>query len=240
MTDQASDVLPRLQARIAGFLYLIIIVAGAVGYTTHSSLIVWNDAASTASNILASAQLWRLSSLVMLIMLASDVGVAAIFYLLFKPVNRTLSLVGCAFRLILVAVIAVAILFRYLALYLSNDTASTAIGINQSQALVILSVRLFEQGFTVALVFFGFHCLAIGWLILRSSFLPRFLGVLLLISGVLYLCDSTRVLVFPMVALPFDILIPSYISEIVLCLWLIVVGVNAGKWKEQAGAADSY
>jgi hypothetical protein len=61
--------------------------------------------------------------------------------------------------------------------------------------------------------------------------------VLLLIAGMLYLTDSFRLLVFPMVKLPFDILLLCYGAELALCLWLIVVGVNAEKWKEQAGAA---
>lgn len=234
MTDPLSHASARLHARVAGLLYLIIIVAGAVGYTTHSSLIVWNDAAATASNILASEQSWRLSSVAMLVMLVCDVGVAGVFYVLFKPVNRSLSLIACVFRLVLVAVVAVAMLFRYLALDLSKDTASAAIGADETQALAILSIRLFEQGFTVALVFFGFHCLAIGWLIFRSRFLPTFLGVLLSIAGLLYLFDSIRVLALPVIQLPFDILLPSYIAEIVLCLWLIVIGVNAEKWREQA------
>ena len=238
MSDPALDLSPRLQARVAGALYLVIIVAGAIGYTLHSSPIVWNDAAATADNILASEQSWRLSAAVMLVMLASDVGVAAIFYVLFRPVDRVLSLIACMFRLVLVAVVGVSILFRYLALYLAKDSYSAAIGAEQSEALVILSVRLFEQGFTIALVFFGIHCLVLGWLIFRASFLPRFLGVLLLIAGALYVIDSVRVLVLPQFTVPFDLLIPSYVAELVLCLWLLVIGLNADKWHEQAGATE--
>jgi len=237
MTDQTSRVSPRLQARIAGFLYLIIIVAGAFGYTSSSTLIVWNDAAATAGNILASEQLWRLSLGAMLVMLACDVAVAAIFYVLFKPVNKTLSLLGFAFRLVLVAIVGVTMLARYAPLLLLKDAASAAFGTDQMQALGLLSIRLFERGFTVALVFFGFHCLVIGWLIFRSGFLPRILGVLLVIAGLCYLTDSFVYLVFPVVVLPFDIVVLSYIVELALCLWLIVMGVNAEKWKEQADAA---
>ena len=237
MTDQTSKASPRRQARIAGFLYLIIIVAGGVGYTTHSTPIVWNDAAATADNILASEQSWRLSSAAMLVMLVCDVAVAAIFYVLFEPVNRALSLMGFAFRLVLVAIVGVAQLARYLPLLLLKDATSVAIGTEQTQALGLLSIKLFERGFTVALVFFGVDCLVIGWLVCRSSFLPRILGVLLSIAGLLYLTDSVRLLVFPMVTLPFDILLLSYLVEMALCLWLIVVGVNAEKWSEQAGAA---
>lgn len=227
---------PRAQARIAGFLYLVIIVAGAVGYSMHSRLFVWDDAAATAANILASEPLWRLSFAAMLVMLACDVAVAAIFYFLFEPVNRTLSLVACAFRLVLVAIVGVALLGRYAPLLLLKDTASAAFDADQLQAMALLSIQMFERGFEVALVFFGFHCLAIGWLIYRSSFLPRFLGGLLVLAGVCYLISTFRSLVFPGVAVPFDLQILSYVAEMVLCLWLLVGGVNAERWKEQASA----
>lgn len=238
MTEETSVGSPRFQARIAGFLYLIIIVAGAVGYTMHSTLFVWNDAAATAGNILASEQLWRLSFAAMLVMLACDVAVAAMFYVLFKPVNRILSLIACAFRLVLVAIVGVTLLGRYAPLLLLKDTASAAFETAQLQAIALLSIKLFERGFDVALVFFGFHCLAIGWLIYRSSFLPRFLGVFLLIAGLCYLISTFVNLVFPVVTLPFDIQILSYAAEAVLCLWLIVKGVNAERWKEQASPAE--
>ena len=237
MTDKGSLASPRSQARIAGVLYLIIIVAGAVGYTVHSTLFVWNDAAATAGNILASEQLWRLSFAAMLVMLACDVAVAGIFYVLFKPVDRALSLIACAFRLVLAAIVGVALLGRYAPLLLLKDTALAAIETDQRLAMGLLSIKMFERGFDVALVFFGFHCLAIGWLIYRSSFLPRFLGVFLLLAGLCYLISTFRNLVFPVFALPFNIQVFSYVAEMALCLWLIVKGVNAERWKEQARAA---
>ncbi len=237
MIDRTSRASPRLQARIAGFLYLIIIVAGGVGYTTHSRLFISNDAAATAGNILASEPLWRLGFGAMLVMLACDVAVAAIFYVLFEPVSRTLSLLGFALRLVLVPIVGVAMLGRYAPLLFLKDAASAAFGTDQMQALGLFSIKLFEAGFDVALVFFGFHCLAIGWLIVRSIFLPRILGVLLVIAGLCYLISTFVSPVFPVVALPFDIQLVSYGAELVLCLWLIVMGVNAEGWKEQAGAA---
>jgi hypothetical protein len=118
-----------------------------------------------------------------------------------------------------------------------KDTALSAFQTDQRQAMGLLSIKLFERGFDVALVFFGFHCLAIGWLIYRSSFLPRFLGVLLAIAGLCYLISTFVTLVVPVVALPFDIQLLSYGAEMALCLWLIVIGVNAERWKEQASAA---
>ncbi len=239
MTEQTSIASPRSQARIAGVLYLIIFVAGAIGYTVHSTLFVSNDAAATAGNILASEELWRLSLAAMLVMLACDVAVAAIFYALFRPVSRTLSLIACAFRLALVAIVGVAILGRYAPLLLLKGSATAAFETEQLQAMALLSIKLFERGFDVALVFFGFHCLAIGWLIYRSSFLPRFLGVLLVVAGLIYLISTFVNLVFPVVALPFDMQLLSYAAEAVLCLWLIVKGVNAERWMELASAAQA-
>lgn len=222
---------PRTQARIAGFLYLIIIAAGAVGYTIHSTLVVGDDAAATANNILAKTQLWRLSSAAMLVMLACDVAIAAIFYVLFRPVSRIVSLIACAFRLVLVAIIGVAMLGRYVPLLLQADTAA-AFDANQLQAAGLVAIRVFERGFDLALVFFGFHCLALGWLIFRSGFLPRLLGVAMVIAGVCYLTSTFVTLIFPVVTLPFDLQLPAFAIELALCLWLIVVGVNAAKWRE--------
>jgi hypothetical protein len=240
-TEPIVEASPRLKARIAGVLYLIIIVASGVGYTMHSTLFVWNDAAATAVNILASERLWRLSFAAMLVMLACDVAVAAIFYVLFKPVNRTLSIIACAFRLVLVAIVGVAILGRYAPLLLLKDTASAAFETDQLQAMGLLSIKMFERGFDVALVFFGFHCLAIGWLIYRSSFLPRLLGVLLFIAGLCYLTNSFAVFLIPSLArhlFPW-LLLPAFPAELGLSLWLLVKGVNVQRWNEQAGASVS-
>lgn len=237
MIGQTADVSPRLQARIAGFIYVTIIALGAVGYATHSTLTVMNDAAATAANIIASEQLWRLSIAAMLVMIAGDAAVAVIFFVLLKPVNRTLSLIGCAFRLVLVAIVGVAVLGRYAPLLLLKTPASAAFGTDQMQALSLLSIKLFERGFEIALVFFGIHCLVVGWLILGSRFLPRILGALLSIAGLLYLIDSFRILIFPTIASPFNTMPICFLFELALALWLLVTGVNAGKWREQAGLA---
>lgn len=212
------------------------IVAGAIGYSMHSMLVVWSDAAATAANILASEQMWRLSFAAMFVMLACDVGVAAIFYVLFKPVNRTLSLIACAFRLVLVALVGVALLGRYAPLLLLKDAALASFKSDQLQAMGLLSIKMFERGFDVPLVFFGFDSLVIGWLIYRSRFLPRFLGVLLIVAGLCYLISTFVTLVVPVIRLPFDILLLSYVAEMILCLWLIVIEVDAERWKEQANA----
>jgi hypothetical protein len=136
------------------------------------------------------------------------------------------------------SILGVNMLARFAPLLLLRDVASSrSFGADQMQALALLSVKLFEQGFIVALVFFGVDCLLIGWLIFRSTFLPRVLGVLLAVAGLCYLTNSFVDFVFPTLTLPSYFLLPSYVIELALSLWLIVIGVNAEKWKEQAGAA---
>lgn len=229
---------PRSLARVAGLRYLIIIVVGGFGYTTGSTLIVAGNAAATASNILASEALWRLGFAAMLIMLVCDVGVAVLLYVLFQPVNRVLALLGLAFRLVPTAMLGINMLARLAALVLLRDAASSAaLGTDQVQALALLSLKLFECGFNVALVFFGVDCLVIGWLIVRCTFLPRVLGMLMAVAGLCYLTNSFTDFLLPTLSLPFDILLPSYVAELALCLWLLARGVNTERWEAQAGAA---
>jgi hypothetical protein len=240
MTERNSTVSPRLHGRLAGLTYLIIIFVGGAGYFASSALIARGDAAATATNILASEHIWRLGLSAMLVMLICDVILASIFYVLFKPVNRTLSLIGMALRLVMTAIQAVALLALLAApILLRDERAGAAFDADQVQAAAYFSLRLFNQGFEVGLVFFGVDCLVIGWLIFRSTFLPRVLGVLLALAGLSYLINSFSDFIFPAFAFPFDILMPAYVAELALALWLVVMSVNAEKWKASDMPADA-
>lgn len=235
--EAARSSSPRLLARIAGWMYLAIIVFGGFGFFSGSEMTVAGDVPTTAANILASEQLWRLGFVALLIMLAADVVVAVLFYVLFRPVNKTLALLGCAFRLVMAAILGVVFIARFApVLFLQDAASASAFETAQIQATAYVSLRLFNRGFDVGLIFFGFDCLIIGWLIFKSTFLPRILGAGLAIAGLCYLVNSFVSLVFPMLDLPFDILLPAFVAELGLTLWLIVVGVNPEKWETQAGA----
>ena len=135
------------------------------------------------------------------------------------------------------AILGVVFIARFAPVLLLQDAASaSAFETAQIQATAYVSLRLFNRGFDVGLIFFGFDCLIIGWLIFKSTFLPRILGAGLAIAGLCYLVNSFVSLLFPMIDLPFDILLPAYVAELGLTLWLIVVGVNPEKWETQAGA----
>jgi hypothetical protein len=232
---------PRFKARIAGVLYLIIIVAAAFAEVfVRGSLIENGNAAATAANILAHELLYRLGGAADLITFACDAAVALILYELLKPVSGSLSLLAAFFRLMHVAIVGVNTLNHFAALVLLRGAHSlTAFQTDQWQALALVSLRLHAQGYNIALVFFGIHCLLIGYLISRSAFLPRILGALMAIAGLCYLTNSFANFLSPAFAArlyPY-ILMPAGVAELSLCLWLLVMGVNVPRWNEQARAA---
>ena len=231
---------PRLKARISGVLYLIIIAAAPFAEVfVRGKLVVDGDAAATATNIVADETLYRLAGGADLIAFTCDAAVAIIFYQLLKPVSRGVALAGASFRLLHVAVVAFNTLILFVPLALLRDAHLLgAFKTDQLQALALASLSLHGTGYNIGLVFFGFHCLLIGHLIFRSTFLPRILGVLMAIAGLCYLINSFANLLAP----PFQdhlypyILLPSGVAELSLCLWLLVMGVNVQRWREQASA----
>jgi hypothetical protein len=231
----------RAKARVAGLAYLIIMIAAPFAeLLVRSGAIVRGDAAATAANILASEGLWRLAFVSDLLVVVCDVTVAALLYDILKPVGRAVSLTAAFFRLALVAVSAVKALAHLAALLiLDGGEALAAFTPAQLEALSFLSVRLHGQGYSIALFFFGFHCLLVGWLIARATFLPRIIGWLMMLAGVCYVFNSAAGFIdpeFSRVLFPY-ILLPALPAEGGLTLWLLLVGVNEAKWRTQAGVA---
>lgn len=173
-------------------------------------------------------------------MYACDVGVALIFYELLKPVSRSLALLATFFRLVFVAIASANMLNHFAPLiFLSGADYLSAFKPDQLQALALVFIRLRTFGFDIALVFFGFHCLVVGYLLFRSTFFPRILGIALAIGGVGYLASILATAIPPAIGVhlfPY-IMLPAGVAEISLTLWLIIVGVNVPRWKEQASAA---
>jgi hypothetical protein len=240
MTDRIAESSPRLKARIAGLLYLLEIAAHGYGFFVFSSLIVADDAAATAANILASEPSFRLGFAADVIGIAAYVGVTALLYVLLKPVSRSVSSFAALFSLVGCAIFAANVVSRLAPLFLlGNAHYLAAFRTDQLQALALTSLKLYSQGFNISMVFFGFYCVSIGYLILRSTFLPRILGPLLMIAGLGYLINGFGLFLSPAFAahhLSLAFLAPGIVAEGSLCLWLIVVGVNAGSWRQQAGS----
>jgi hypothetical protein len=238
MTTRTIKTSPQVYARMGGILYLMIIVAGALGEIyIRGALIVSGDPVSTASNIMASQSLWRIGLTGDLMMHVFDVPLMLIFYVLLKPVNKNLALLALLFNLIQTAVLVANKLNLLMPLLLLGKAAYLkAIEPDQLYALAYLFVKLHEYGFGIGLIFFGFECLVLGYLIYRSGYLPTILGVLMAIAGLSYLINSFALLLAPAFAaiiVP-AILLPALIGETALCLWLLVRGVNAVEWEKRA------
>ncbi|HEX8138680.1 MAG TPA: DUF4386 domain-containing protein [Pyrinomonadaceae bacterium] len=216
--ERMAEASPRLKARIAGVLYLIIIVTATFAEIfVRGRLVVRSDAAATATNILAQESLYRLGGAADLINLVCDTALALLFYELLKPVGSSLSLLAAFFRLVHVAILAVSTLFHFAPLsFLTGAHDLSVFRAAQFQEQALLSLGLQARGYTITLVFFGFACLLLGILIYRSSFLPRILGVLMAIAGLCYVTGSFARLLSPAFAaylFPY-ILLPSAFGEV--------------------------
>ena len=216
----------RKSARTAGFLYLMFIATTVFAGVVRSNLIVFGDAAATANNVITSAGLFRLDFM-------SDVLAAVLFllsawalYVLLKPVDKNLALLFVLLNLGGVGVQCISLLNQFAALLLlSGADYLRVFPTDQLQALALLFLDLHKNGFMIAQVFYGAWLLPLGYLVFKSGFLPRWLGILLMIdcAGVLlwffqfFLLPGYEVITYPGLAV-------SFIAEFSLSLWLLFKG----------------
>src|SRR6266436_774177 len=237
LTKRIPETSPQVYARIGGVLYLIIIVIGFCSeFFVRDKNVVSGGVTATAINIATSESLWRISIAGELILLVCAVALTLIFYVLLRPVNKNLALLAVFFNLVEFPIEAVSKLCLFAALFLSgNADYLKTFEPRQLNALVKISLKLHDYGFGIDLVFFGFACLIYGYLLFRSGYFPRTLGVLIAIAGLSYLTNSFTLILAPAyVGRIFLILVLALIGELSLCLWLVVKGVNVPKWNEKA------
>jgi hypothetical protein len=238
MMERIAEVSPRFKARMAGVFQLLEALTATFGEViVLDRLVVSGNAAATAANILGHERLFWLGFASSLIGVAFHIAWALLIYVLLKPVNRSLSLLAAFFVLVCCAMQALTSLL-YLAplLVLQGGSALSAFTPQQLQDLSLVFLKLNARAYDIYLVFFGLWCVLIGFLIFRSTFLPRILGVLLMIDGVgwmLYLFPPLAQQLFPLIA------VAAGLAEFPLLLWLLVVGCNAERWKEQEAAAGA-
>lgn len=221
-------------ARIGGALYLVIIVIGLLGEAVvRGSLIVPGDAAATAQRILASEFLWRLGVAGQLLLLICAIALMLVFYLLLRPVSRTLALAAVYFGLVSLAVESVSALFLQQALApLTSSLYAQAANPQPLHAQAYLAILAHNNAFGIALIFFGVECLILGYLIRKSTYFPAAIGWLMQLAGLCYLVNSFSMVLSPPlqgVLFPF-ILLPSLVGESAFCLWLLFRGVDPPAW----------
>lgn len=230
-------------ARIGGILYLLIIGTGVFGELfVRNKLIVSADPTATANNIIASPLIWRIGILGDLVMHILDVPLMVVFYILLRPVNRSFVLVAVLFASVQTAVlVATKLNLLQASFFLDQADYLKAFQPEQLRVLTYLAIKSDGYGFAVGLIFFGFACLVLGYLIFKSGYLPKLIGVLIQVAGICYITNSTALILAPKFAnfLAPGILLPPFVAETSFCLWLIVKGVNVGKWREKANVLRS-
>ena len=239
--DAISDTSPRRLARIAGALYLVNIALGAfaIGFL-RGTLVVSGDAAATAHNIETHELLYRIGLAADVVVTVTNVPLAVLFYELFKVANRRLALLNAGFILVATAIEAGGLLLESPPPFLlGGGPYASALPAAQLQALAYLASDLAGIGYSLHTVFFGLDILCFAYLVLRSRFVPGAIVVLLALDGLAYLVYSFADLSAPVFAaglFPW-IQLPALVGEGSLCLWLLVVGVDAARWTERASAA---
>lgn len=233
---------PRVLSRTGGVLYLIIIAIGVFGEMfVRRRLVVPGDAAGTAAKIQSMESLWRFGIAAEYLLLICGISLAAIFLILLRPVSRDLAWLAVFFNVVSLTVEAVAGLNLIAALFpLGNANYLSAFEPEQLHTLARLAIRTHGHGFSVALLFFGCFCVVAGYLIFRSGYLPKALGILMQLAGVSYLTHSFALILAPTLAdrIFAVIFIVPFVAETSLAFWLLVKGVDVQRWSERVRAAQ--
>ena len=238
MTGRTIESSPQFYARMAGVCYLLGALASVFGQMLiPGSLVVSDNAAVTAGNILTHESLYRFGVVLAFMSVPFHIVWAILFYRLFRPVNWSVPLLAAFVMLVACAMWTLCALFFLAPLSVLKGTASlSAFAPEQLQTLALVFLRLNAQAFDLGLVFFGLWCLLVGYLIARSTFLPRTIGVLYALAGLGYLTLLWQPLAKYLY--PYNLALAGP-GEISLLLWLLVKGVNVPKWKEQASDLTS-
>jgi len=224
-------------ARIAGVLFLLSMVAGGFGEAyVPSKLIVSADAAATAANIRNFDFLYRLGFAAFLIESLCDITLVLILYALLKPVSKELSLLAAFFGLIGTALFAFAELFYFAPPLILGRAYLNTFTPDQLNSLALLSLKFYGYAGMIFTAYYGMSWIVRAYLIFRSGYLPKLLGVLMAIGGIGFVVRNFLL-----------VLAPAYASDVLLMLmfpggltmtvWLLVKGVNVQKWNARVNAA---
>lgn len=233
-----AETSPSARGRILAGFSLSVVICGIIAQVfIADGLVDANDAAKTAANIIASKSTYRLAFTIFIVEMAAQIATTAMFYDLLKPVNRSMARLSALMGLVGSGMKMFARVFYYAPLILLSGVAYlSVIDPTQLAALSLVSIKINNQGAAIALVFFGFETVLQGWLIYRSGFLPRFLGVLSMVGGagwLTFLWPPLGSSAFVFVALF------AIVGVILTAGWLLVRGVDDVRWRQRATLAAS-
>nr|WP_315898445.1 DUF4386 domain-containing protein [Planococcus sp. CPCC 101016] len=211
-------------------LLVMAIIALFANFFVFESLIVPGNAAATVENLLANDLLFRFGIAGFIIVLLLDVVVSWSLYILLRQVNKNLALLAAGLRLVFTAIFAAA-MFNFLSVLqlIRGEMYLGAMETSQLQAQVMLLIDAFNNGWLIGLVFFGFHLLLIGYLVFKSKFMPKTIGILVMLAGLGYLIDNFAQVLFSnyndyATIFLLIVAVPGVIGELVLAIWLLFKG----------------
>ena len=233
---------PCLLARIAGGFYIVITASALFAYLyVRGQVIMPGNMERTAANILEHELLFRLGFSAAVVTVLCNPPMGLILYELLKVVNPRVALLALVFITISTTIEAVNLFNYIMPLFtLSLPEYRAAFDPDELQALARGTIRLWGYAFSVSLAFFGVFCLLTGYLLYRSKFVPRVLGILMVIAGADYLTNYSFITFLALPPIPYiDLLRPTLVAEVALALWLLVVGVNEERWRARAQALQA-
>lgn len=222
-------------ARVAGVLFLLSMIGGFFGELyVPSRIMVAGDAAATANNITAFNTLFRAGFASYLVEAVCDIALSLVMYVLLRPVRKDLALLAAFFGLVSTAVFAVGQLFYFGAsLPLGTADFLRSFSSDQLNALSVLSLRMYGLAAALFMVFYGIASALRGYLIYRSGYFPKALGILLMLAGLGFIARNFVFVLAP--AYVSDIfLLPMFLAAVSLTVWLLVKGVDVPKWEAKA------
>ena len=224
ITDRTNKTSLHAAALIAGIGLLIMVIAAPFAELfVFPKLVVPGNAAETTQNIIADQALFTSAIFSYLITFICDVLVAWALYVLLKPVNQELSLLTAWFRLVYTVIALVALLNLVTVLRVLNISGPlTGSQMDQFSSQVMLSIHAFRSNWYFGLIFFGIHLGLLGYLVFRSNYIPKILGVLLVIAGLGYLLTNLKPFLFPTVNMDFAEY--TFYGELIFMLWLLIRG----------------
>jgi Domain of unknown function (DUF4386) len=238
MTIRTIGTSPRTYARIVGALYLLIFFVGPVAFFMgRTSVVVPGDPTATVNNLMASETMFRLGIVAETIIVLVEIVVSALLYALFRWVSRPLALAAALARFAQAVVQAVNLLTAVPALLLLGGAGyMTTFEPDQLNALVLLFLDANAFMIIIWGLVFGFHLLLLGYLVYKSHFMPRILGILLIIGAIGYLAQSYGHILVPQYdeLLATVVIVLSIPGELAFTIWLLWKGVNLEHWEKRA------
>jgi Domain of unknown function (DUF4386) len=232
MMERIADGSHPPNARLIGLVYLSYFLIGVLGDYFIKRVVISGDPTATAANLLAHEATYRSGFAIGLVANAMYIALTGLFYRLLKPVSPTIALLMALFSVVGCTVQIIAGILELAPLVVLRDAQLlAAFNAEQLRAAALVCLKLYSQTYNISFVLFAFFDFLIGYLIFKSTFLPRFIGVLMMAAGVI----ASAFLYPPLaIALKWFVLPAAALPEAVLMLWLIIKGVNVARWQERA------